>query len=188
MTGKNFDEFLEKNKVDTTELKIENVAKESRLYQGKWSRGVKVGEKWYNVYGEPSQIDLLFNPDLLARGNTIKAVVGDNNTLNNISLVEKGKDEEMINLDVLLKSAHEKGLVAIETELVYVDYKEKTAVFKAIVRMKDSTIFTGFGDADQVNTAEYVREHYIRMAETRAICRALRWATNNASPTKEEMK
>jgi hypothetical protein len=70
-------------------------------------------------------------------------------------------------------------------------------------KVGDVKKFTGFGDAIPDLKEKYtdkhgkdkiaynmegatIRPHYIRMAETRAICRALRWATNNATAAKEE--
>jgi len=97
--------------------------------------------------------------------------------------------DDMLNLDKLLAQAHKlfsDGIFKIETEVQYADYEKKMAVFKAVVTT-NLGVFTGHGDADQVNCGNMVKEHYVRMAETRAICRALRWATNNATAAQEEM-
>jgi methylthioribose-1-phosphate isomerase len=70
------------------------------------------------------------------------------------------------------------------------DPANKDAVFKSVIDVinKDGNVqvFHAYGDASQENCAELVKKHYIRMAETRAIARALRWATNNAQTAKEE--
>ena len=94
----------------------------------------------------------------------------------------------------LLDVAHKAGLVKIETEIAKIFTAEKitgdsttatgvdSIIFKATVTMKGEgdtfKTFSAFGDADNLNTGERVREHKIRMAETRAINRALRFATN----------
>jgi hypothetical protein len=85
----------------------------------------------------------------------------------------------------LVAIAHNKGLKSIETELV--DAKVEGVVFKARVVMKDGTEFTGFGDANGKNVSSNIAVHYIRMAETRAINRALRLATNVAVCSIEEL-
>ncbi len=107
---------------------------------------------------------------------------------------ESKDSNDMINLDDLLADAHTKGLQSITTEIVTIDHEKKYAVFKAVVTMKskDGIVlgaeFHGHGDADVVNCTGLVKDHWIRMAETRAIVRALRWATNNATAAEEEKK
>jgi len=92
----------------------------------------------------------------------------------------------------LLAIAHEKGLHSIETELI----TEPTAdiiVFKATAIINTGVHekkFTGYGDASKSNVNANIAPHMIRMAETRAVNRALRLATNvgmcSAEETKEE--
>ena len=56
------------------------------------------------------------------------------------------------------------------------------------VRTEDGLLdFVGHGDCDEKNTHALVAPHYIRMAETRTIARALRWATNEGHTCVEEM-
>ena len=65
-------------------------------------------------------------------------------------------------------------LAGIEVELV-----EKTQNFclmKAVVKTKDGGRYEAYGDADINNTNERISPHLIRMAETRAVNRALRIA------------
>lgn len=108
--------------------------------------------------------------------------------------------EDIVNFETLLSDAHklvqEKQWVmhintVIEKELT--DMKEKRAVVHATVtfetlRGECRGIFQGTGDADQTNCGDFIRPHFMRMAESRAICRALRWATNNAQCSEEEKK
>lgn len=120
------------------------------------------------------------------------------------------QNDDMNNLDSLLKSAHEKGLISINTEIISIDFEKKIAVFKATVRgiVKKKVVrinlsdkveqeeiieqeiigtFTGTGDAVAEDLKGEIAKSWIRMAETRAICRALRWYTNNAEVSQEEI-
>jgi hypothetical protein len=57
------------------------------------------------------------------------------------------------------------------------DAHSRRWVFKATVyKGRDSRAFVGYGDADPSNTSPLVRGHELRLAETRAINRALRKA------------
>jgi len=91
----------------------------------------------------------------------------------------------------LLSRAHAMGLAHIKTKAISIsDPPERRAVFKATVTMRteDGLLdFVGHGDCDDKNTHALIAPHYIRMAETRAIARALRWATNEGRTCEEEM-
>jgi len=99
----------------------------------------------------------------------------------------QGKD--FITHKGLLAIAHDKGLTSIETELI----TEPTAdiiVFKATAIMSTGLHekkFSGYGDATQSNVNAMVAPHMLRMAETRAINRALRLATNVGMCSSEEL-
>ena len=91
----------------------------------------------------------------------------------------------------LLSRAHNMGLTHIKTKAISISNPpERRAVFKATVTMRteDGLLdFVGHGDRDDKNTHALIAPHYIRMAETRAIARALRWATNEGRTCAEEM-
>jgi len=91
----------------------------------------------------------------------------------------------------LLDRAHQQGLIGIETEcLKMATAEDASIVFKAVVTLKGDNgpePFTAHGDADPQNTGKMILPHLLRMAETRAIARALRWATNEGRATLEEM-
>ena len=100
-------------------------------------------------------------------------------------------EDDMVTFEDLLTKAHEmKQSFSIHTDALKVDLDMKYALFKARIEVvgKDGTaIFTGHGDATSENvTGEFIKPHFIRLAETRAIVRALRWYTNNATCTEEE--
>lgn len=109
--------------------------------------------------------------------------------------------DDMTNFKDLLTDAHKKfpGRLEIFTEIVrdgdgkpLLNVEDKFCVVKAkvVVTNKENNfeqIFEAHGDTLAMNVVGSVAEkHWIRMAETRAIVRALRWATNNATVAAEE--
>lgn len=115
---------------------------------------------------------------------------------NQSSEKKKNWADEMTNFEDLLNAAHlkakgEKKILSIRTQVIIdgngnpmIDYEKKKAFFKAIVETDDEE-FSGYGDAEGI-TNESIKPHFIRMAETRAIVRALRFYTNNAAVAEEE--
>lgn len=89
----------------------------------------------------------------------------------------------------LLDVAHQDNLESVNTDLIQVPSVENanTAIVKATVKTKKGT-FTGIGDANPKNVSmASIALHAIRMAETRAIARALRFATNIGMTSLEEL-
>lgn len=187
------------------EMQISSVARECNEYGGNMSRGVKVGDKWFNVRGKTKEeINKLFNDEQLARGNLVKVKISNENTITEfIELVEKssGHDGEMLSLNDLLDQATKSGMVSIKTQMISHDIEKASAVFKATVFMMEKQEtkkgepekppvikeYQAHGDADQLNTGKEIGKHYIRMAESRAISRSLRWAVNASNTSKEEL-
>lgn len=89
----------------------------------------------------------------------------------------------------ILNEAHERGLMAIETTLVQIPGPDNddTAIVKAIVRMKDGSVFEDYGDANPRNTNARIATALIRMASTRGKGRALRDAVNIGQTMLEEL-
>lgn len=151
---------------------------------------------WRNVDGEKDILEELVK-NVISNGNKIEFEY-NNKVVGNLSLIEKAKEEkknwadDMTNFEELLNAMHKKfdGAFSIKTELVSMDYANKEAIFSAAVSIEyegRTTVFTGHGDACGI-TNDKIKPHFIRMAETRAIARALRWATNNAKVAEEETK
>jgi hypothetical protein len=161
-------------------------------------------ESWFNIQGNEEVLDEILKITIV-KGNKIEFIMG-NNGIESLKVLEKAPEkkdrnwaDDMTNFEDLLKAAHKKGLISIQTEVVIdgngnpcIDYKEKKALFKATVKgwigdekSKEEGEFTGYGDAEGITT-ETIKPHFIRMAETRAIVRALRWFTNNAAVAEEE--
>ena len=87
----------------------------------------------------------------------------------------------------LLDEAHRQGLNAVKTCLLHVPTKEQPlAVVSAEVTTSKGT-FHGLGDASPDNVNEWIAPHLIRMAETRAVARAFRFATNVSMTAYEEL-
>lgn len=150
----------------------------------------QIGEEnlWYNVTGETEVLKELMK-NVIAKGNTIEFEF-NNNVVGNLKLIEKALEDkhpgdDMTNFEELLDAAHKKfAVLEIKTEMIQVDFEKREAIFKAIINA-DRNLFVGHGDACGI-TSEKVKAHFMRMAETRAISRALRWATNNAKVAVEE--
>ena len=84
-----------------------------------------------------------------------------------------------VNHSGLLRLAHRRGCVGIRVEPVpeFCDPTAKRFAFKATVyNRKNSQGFVGYGDADPSNVSTLVRGAEMRVAETRAVNRALRKA------------
>jgi hypothetical protein len=67
-----------------------------------------------------------------------------------------------------------KQLAGIEVEII--ERTQDFCLIKATVRTKDGGKYEAYGDADKKNTNRLITPHLIRMAETRAVNRALRVA------------
>lgn len=88
----------------------------------------------------------------------------------------------------LLSKAHEEGLRQTKTTLIQVpsEANRNTAIVHATVRTRRGS-FTGIGDANPQNVNRRIAPHVVRMAETRAIARALRVAVNIGEVSIEEL-
>jgi hypothetical protein len=91
--------------------------------------------------------------------------------------------KEFITFEGLLNAFHENKGKTITTEIVSIT---KPYVFKATAQGEKGT-YTAHGDADDTNVSGFVKQHIIRMAETRAIARALRLYNNIGMCSAEEL-
>ncbi len=103
----------------------------------------------------------------------------------------QGKD--FITFPGLLAEAHNQGLSEITTEIV-TPLDLNNPIVKATVKLSKiegnqirNSSYTGYGDANSNNVAKKVAGALIRMAETRAIARALRFACNIDMTALEEI-
>ena len=86
----------------------------------------------------------------------------------------------------LLHLAHLNGLESIETDSVVLNTDKQTAVFIATVKGPRGT-YNGHGDASPQNVSKMMVPSYIRMAETRAVARALRFYLGMGMTCREEL-
>ncbi len=88
----------------------------------------------------------------------------------------------------LLDLAHRERLKRVETRLIQSPdtHNDMTAIVHATIETTRGT-FTGIGDANPKNVDVRIVPHIIRMAETRAITRALRVAVNIGVVAVEEL-
>ena len=153
---------------------------------------------WFNINASEEALDTILKVTIV-KGNKIEFVMGQSG-IENLKVLEKAPEKEknwaddMTNFEDLLTAAHTKGLISINTELVQINPIDKFAVFKATVvgqitktekQQHYEGTFTGYGDAEGI-TNDKIKPHWLRMAETRSIVRALRWYTNNAQVAEEE--
>jgi hypothetical protein len=148
--------------------------------------------RWYNVKAKPEVLNGILET-VIGKGNVIEFEI-ENGFPKNFTLKEKAAEkqgdftDDMTTFEDLLNDAHTKfdGNISIRTELIHNDWEKKQAIVKATVEIIGTGVYQAYGDATQENCVQMVQKHWIRMAETRAIARALRWATNNAKAATEE--
>lgn len=175
--------------------------KNIREFEGKKQIGFQLEghEVWFNAYGSDEALKIAMG--ILTKGSKVSFKANNRNTIEDLKLIEKGavqqstgKFDDMNSFEDLLNAAHEqfKDGFEIQTQMMHVDWNLKNALFKATVSVglgehETSRQFEAHGDATEDNvTGEHIKPHFIRMAETRAIARALRWATNDARVAVEE--
>lgn len=184
-----------------TEDKIRNkgvvtAVTEIKEHEGNKNIGFKISgfQEWFNAYGDGAKLNVV--KTLVVKGAEISFKVEAGAAIDFQIIKEAPKEsknwkDDMTNFDELLSDAHEKfkDQFNIKTELVSVDFEKKQAIFSAAVSIEYSKtkirVFTGHGDAEGISS-DMIKPHFMRMAETRAIARALRWATNNAKVAEEE--
>ena len=153
-------------------------------------------DKWYNISGDEAELRRT-RETLLRKGNEIafdfdKGEVSNLKVITMVKEAEGSWEDDIVNFETLLNAAHNKHIpFSIRTKCITVDLEKKYALFKASIVMNPGTdeavVFEGHGDATAENvTGEFIKPHFIRMAETRSIVRALRWYTNNAQCAEEE--
>lgn len=92
--------------------------------------------------------------------------------LNNYITTLQGK--EYILFNGLLFLAHKLGLKSIHTEIIEHNRQEGFCIIKATVTGERGT-YSSYGDADPATCGKKIKDAYIRMSDTRATARALRF-------------
>ena len=153
--------------------------------------------KWYNIAGMEKILKDILNT-MVKKGAEIEFDEDPNKNVTNMKLIqdvpkkEGNWEDDIVSFETLLTKAHSMNApFSIKTWKLEVDLEKKYALFKARVIVDGGTViekvFDGHGDSTEDNVkGEHIKPHFIRLAETRAIVRALRWYTNNANCTEEE--
>lgn len=182
-------------------MNVEGIVKavtQPKEFNGELQIGFLIDGVWYNVLGTKEELDVVLQ--FVKKGNTIGFDCSDDKKVSNIHVIEEAKESEaddMVNFEALLTCAHEKKEdFSIETQMLAIDLEKKYALFKARVlvggvKVGDvdvpGRVFEAHGDATDENIkGDFIKPHFIRMAETRAIVRALRWYTNSAVAEEEK--
>lgn len=96
---------------------------------------------------------------------------------------------EVVALKGLLKLAHRERLSSIRTRLVQAPTKDNDHTAIAVVRVVTSRgSFEGLGDANPRNVNPRVAAHFVRMAESRGLARALKAALDVGIVALEELE
>ncbi len=160
---------------------------------------IEENNNWFKIGGTEEQ--LTKHLEIITKGSEVEFEADDRNNAKDFKVIkfapksESGGNwsDDYSNFEDLLDAAHEGGLQSVKTEIVSYDFEKKTALVHATVTMvepKNREIvrtFEAHGDTTMDNIKGTIQPHFIRMAETRALSRALRWATNNAKTAVEEM-
>jgi len=137
-----------------------------------------------------------FNGHRLCRPcqNKLKKMVDTAETVKKPTENKIGTTEKIITLQGkqyithagLLEVAHKRGISRLETEIVS-DQLADTIIVKTKLTMKDGSYYEAYGDANDKNVNAMIQPHKLRMAETRSVNRALRFATNVGLCSIEEL-
>jgi hypothetical protein len=95
------------------------------------------------------------------------------------------QDKPYIKCNGLVDLAQQHGLVELSTTVITVT--PDFAVCQCVARFADGRIFTDIGDATPENVKSHLKDHFIRIAATRATARALRRALNIDMVAVEEL-
>jgi hypothetical protein len=87
--------------------------------------------------------------------------------------------KEVVSFIGLLDIAHQEGMSYSHVDLIQIPHPDnkQTAICIATVKTAFGS-FTDIGDANPDNVSKMIQPHFVRMASTRALARALRQATN----------
>jgi len=106
--------------------------------------------------------------------------------LRKIGAIVRLQGKEYLSHPGLLRVAHDHGLNGIECDLVSWNATERAAVMRATATGERGT-YTAYGDANPANVGRMIAGATLRMAETRAVNRALRLYTGLGMTTTEEL-
>ncbi|MHB8841976.1 MAG: exodeoxyribonuclease X C-terminal domain-containing protein [Candidatus Aquicultor sp.] len=102
--------------------------------------------------------------------------------------IKKIQGKDFVLFEGLLEMAHAAGLKRVETQLLQAPHRDNAmlAIVRAVVET-DKGVFSALGDASPESAERPMQPHLVRLADTRAIARALRLATNVGMTAAEEI-
>lgn len=102
--------------------------------------------------------------------------------------VKKIQGKDFVLFEGLLEMAHAAGLKRVETQLLQAPHKDNDmlAIVRAVIET-DSGVFSALGDASPESAERPMQPHLVRLADTRAIARAMRIAVNVGMTAVEEI-
>ena len=162
------------NEIKTISGRIEAVSSPRDFYgDGRLIVGVKIAGTWINLLQDVYE---KFQQQL-QKGNNVTIEYRNDGTIVSIKTNEmksEKPDEPRVRFNDLLQKARP-NITSITTDLVAYDMEKRWAIVQATITTKDGEEFQAYGDSTQQNTGKFTSDAFIRMAETRAIARALRW-------------
>ncbi|MBE0447326.1 MAG: hypothetical protein IBX64_04365 [Actinobacteria bacterium] len=102
--------------------------------------------------------------------------------------VKKIQGKDFVLFEGLLEMAHASGLKRVETQLLQAPHKDNgmLAIVRAVIET-DKGVFSALGDASPESAERPMQPHLVRLADTRAIARAMRIAVNVGMTAVEEI-
>lgn len=150
---------------------------------------------WYVKADRAAELDALIDtyfPTATIQDHRKKPIQANETNTNLIQMLKSEgqivnlKGKNYILFAGLLGMAHNNGLESITTDSIVLNPDKQTAVFIATVKGTRGE-YTGHGDANPSNVSKMMLPSYIRMAETRAIARALRFYIGMGMTCREEL-
>lgn len=102
--------------------------------------------------------------------------------------IKKIQGKDFVLFEGLLEMAHAEGLKRVETQLLQAPHRDNgmLAIVRAVIET-DKGIFSALGDASLESAERPMQPHLVRLADTRAIARAIRLAVNVGMTAVEEL-
>jgi len=164
-----------------------------------WSKttlGIKDDKNvWYNApdsMSDTASEKIKEKVDSLVKGAKIELTMNESGKYTDIEIIEIPEitdKDEMVGFEEILKKAHEKyeDLIGIKSDVKYLPGDIWMAKAMVVIRNPNadpetSRVFEAHGEATLENVGEYMKKCMPRMAETRAISRALRLALGEWVP------
>ncbi len=168
--------------------KIKIAPKNVKEFNGRKSISFQIEEVegWFNFEAEEEKLKNAIS--LMTKGSEVEFEPNNFNTTNDLTIkstpktdkpTEKRWQDEMNTFEDLIDAGHKKGIKSLTSNIVHLDLTNKILIFKVTLTLKGGAVFEAHGDASINNVGQQITPHYIRMAETRAVARVLRFATNN---------